>query len=82
MQFEEFADCLAWGKNRKENERAWRVQASEILASGCNLDGRNPSSKIDISHSPPEQIVESLIDKETRVRSILEEMHSLLRTEK
>ncbi len=25
MQYEEFADCLAWWKNRVENDRAWRV---------------------------------------------------------
>ncbi len=82
MQFEEFAECLSWWKNRKENERAWKVHASDVLAAVCNLDRRNPSAKIDISHSPPEQIVESLIAKETRIRSILEEMRSLLTTEK
>jgi type I restriction enzyme M protein len=25
MQYEEFADCLAWWKNRAENDRAWRI---------------------------------------------------------
>ncbi len=25
LQYEEFGDCLAWWKNRVENERAWRV---------------------------------------------------------
>jgi type I restriction enzyme M protein len=25
LQYEEFADCLAWWKNRAENDRAWRI---------------------------------------------------------
>jgi type I restriction enzyme M protein len=25
MQYEDFADCLAWWKNRAENDRAWRI---------------------------------------------------------
>ncbi len=25
MQYEEFGDCLAWWKNREENDRAWRI---------------------------------------------------------
>src|SRR4029077_5307999 len=25
IHFEEFADCVAWWKDRKENDRAWRV---------------------------------------------------------
>src|SRR6185369_11346270 len=24
-QYEEFADCLAWWKNREENDHAWRI---------------------------------------------------------
>ena len=27
LQFEEFADCIAWWKDREENERAWKVPA-------------------------------------------------------
>ena len=54
MQFEEFADCLAWWKDRKENGHAWKVKASEVLKydeSGnlvsVNLDIKNPSRKQD-----------------------------------
>src|SRR5712671_4670743 len=53
MQYEEFKDCLAWWHNREENDHAWRVHASDILANGCNLDIKNPSNKQDIEHLPP-----------------------------
>ena len=51
IQFEEFADCLAWWGKRKENDRAWRVKAADVLQydeSGgllsANLDIKNPNA--------------------------------------
>jgi type I restriction enzyme M protein len=29
LQYEEFADCLAWWKNRQENQRAWKYNFRE-----------------------------------------------------
>ena len=55
MQFEEFSDCVAWWQIREENDQSWKVQASELLVKGCNLDLRNPKSKLDIEHLPPEE---------------------------
>lgn len=63
MQFEEFADCLAWWERREENERAWCVPASEILANGCNLDRKNPRAPSDLAHLPPEELVGSILAK-------------------
>ncbi len=74
MQYEEFTDCLAWWHNREENERAWRVHASDILANGCNLDIKNPSNRQDIEHMPPEQIVDDILRKEQRILEIMGEM--------
>src|SRR5438034_1326537 len=31
MQFEDFSDCLEWWKKRKENGRAWKVAAKDVL---------------------------------------------------
>jgi type I restriction enzyme M protein len=36
MQFEEFADCLAWWNNRQENDRAWWVAATNVLKYDAN----------------------------------------------
>jgi hypothetical protein len=70
IQFEEFGECLKWWKLRKENERAWKVSAEEILSANCNLDRKNPHAKEDISHLPPEQLVESILQKEQRIMEI------------
>src|SRR2546421_1280902 len=56
IQFEEFAGVIAWWNNREENERAWKVAATELLESGCNLDRKNPRAKEDITQLPPAQL--------------------------
>src|SRR6202521_266689 len=78
MQYEEFKDCFDWWHNREENDHAWRIHASDILANGCNLDIKNPSNKQDIEHMPPEQIVEDIVRKEQRILEIMGEMKDIL----
>jgi type I restriction enzyme M protein len=78
LQFEEFKPCLDWWKKRKENDHAWKVPAAELLANNCNLDRKNPHAKEDISHLPPEQIVESILQKEQRIAEIMGRIKALL----
>jgi len=78
LQFEEFADCIAWWKKRAENDRTWRVPAAELLASGCNLDRKNPSAKEDFEHIPPEQLVDDILKKEQRIAAIIAEIKTVL----
>lgn len=78
IQHEEFAACLAWWKKRKENEQAWKVPAAELLASGGNLDRKNPRAKEDITHLPPEQLAASILQKEQRIAEIMGKIKQLL----
>ncbi|MBX6364077.1 MAG: N-6 DNA methylase [Gemmatimonadetes bacterium] len=79
IQFDEFRPCLEWWHAREENERAWKVSATELLESGCNLDRKNPNAAVDIEHLPPERIVESIIEKERRILELLEEVRAALK---
>ena len=79
LQFEEFALLIEWWTNREENERAWKVSAAELLANNCNLDRKNPNGKEDITHLPPEQLVESILHKEQRIAEIVGNIKALLR---
>jgi type I restriction enzyme M protein len=81
IQFEEFAPCQAWWGQREENERAWKVPVAELLASGCNLDRKNPRAKADITHLPPERLVESIMKKEARIAEIMQNIKKLLAKE-
>lgn len=78
IQFDEFADCLAWWDKRRKNDRAWKVSAKELLATGCNLDRKNPSAKEDITHLPPEQLAASILQKEQRIAEIMGNIQKLL----
>jgi type I restriction enzyme M protein len=78
IQFEEFAPCIAWWKKREENERAWKVPAEELLANNCNLDRKNPRGREDITHLPPEKLVESILEKEEKIAEIVGRIKGLL----
>lgn len=78
IQFEEFADCIAWWKKRKETGRAWKVPAKELIANNCNLDRKNPSAKEDITHLPPEQLAQSILQKEQKIAEIVGRIQKLL----
>ena len=76
---------IAWWKKREENERAWKVKASDVLKYdgdgnllSVNLDIKNPSSKEDITHLPPEQLAESILQKEQRIAEIMENIKNVL----
>jgi type I restriction enzyme M protein len=88
LQYEEFTDCLAWWKARKENERAWKASAEEILKYNeggnlisVNLDIKNPNNKQDFVHMPPEQLVEDILKKEQRIIEIIAEIKQVLAQE-
>jgi type I restriction enzyme M protein len=70
IQFEEFAECLAWWKDRKESAHSWTVPAHRIIANGCNLDLKNPSAKEDLEHLPPAKLVVSCTPKMSPVDDI------------
>jgi type I restriction enzyme M protein len=81
LQFEEFDEVRGWWARRTEDERAWKVPVADLLANSCNLDQKNPSTKADITHLPPDQIAASLLDKEQRIAEIVQSIRRLLAKE-
>jgi type I restriction enzyme M protein len=80
IQFEEFAPLISWWNKREENNLAWKVAAAELLATGCNLDRKNPSAKDDITHLPPTQLAADILKKEQRIAEIMGNIQKLLAT--
>jgi type I restriction enzyme M protein len=78
IQFDDFQPCLEWYRQRKENDQAWSVPAEEILASGCNLDRRNPKANRSLEHLPPEQLADSILKKELRIAELMSEIKATL----
>ncbi len=86
IQYEEFSGCLAWQGKREENERAWKVRTKDVLKydeSGnlisVNLDIKNPASKQDFEHLPPEQLADDILKKEQRIAEIMMEIKQALK---
>jgi type I restriction enzyme M protein len=82
LQYDEFAACRAWWDNRTENEYAWKVNVQAILDNECNLDLKNPNGRATIEHLPPEQLIESIWQKERRILEIVEGIRHTLASEK
>ena len=85
VQFDEFAPCLAWWNARTENDRAWKIRVEDVLeydSAGAliaaNLDRKNPIAREDITHLPPEQLVESILAKEARIAELMTEIQVLI----
>jgi type I restriction enzyme M protein len=78
LQFDEFKGCMAWWSKREENDRAWKVPVTELLDTNYNLDRRNPRAKTALDQLPPSQLVDSILEKETRIAKILGEIRSVL----
>jgi len=85
LQFEEFAACLEWWKKRQEGERAWKVKVQDVVKYdekgallSVNLDIKNPSAKQDLEHLPPEELVESILQKEKRIAELMAEIRQSL----
>jgi type I restriction enzyme M protein len=78
LQYEEFAGCLAWWRDRQENERAWHVPVERIKENGYNLDLKNPNTPADLEHLPPEQLAANILQKEQRIAEIMREIMAAL----
>jgi type I restriction enzyme M protein len=78
LQFEEFQPCIEWWKDREENDRVWKIPAAELISGNFNLDRKNPHGKEDIAHLPPEQLVESILQKEQKIMEIMGNIKALL----
>ncbi len=85
LLYEEFAACLAWWNDRQENEHAWQVDTTGLVhrdeqgrVTACNLDLKNPHSGETVDYRSPAEIVDSIIDKERRILSIMDEIKATL----
>jgi type I restriction enzyme M protein len=78
LQYEDISECIEWWNKREENYRAWKVSVEELLASGCNLDRKNPQGKEAVAHVPPEKLAADILEKERRIADIVVHIQELL----
>jgi type I restriction enzyme M protein len=87
LQFDEFAPVIKWWQSRRKNGCSWKVAAKDVLKYdeqgglvSVNLDIKNPSAKQDLEHLPPEQLVESIVEKEKRILELMAEIKTALKS--
>jgi type I restriction enzyme M protein len=86
LQFDEFAECIAWWPKREANEHAWVVAVEEVLRYdgqgnlvSANLDLKNPNAAEDLEHRSPEALAEDILAKEQRIMELVREIQAELR---
>ena len=85
LQLEEFEPLRKWWKKREANEHAWKVSVDDVLKYdeggslvSANLDIKNPTSKEELEHLPPDQLAESILQKEHRITELMGEIKRAL----
>ena len=85
ITYDAFADCLAWWSKREAGPKAWKVPAKELIVKdeqgrvlSVNLDLNNPHAETTVDHRDPEEIIGSVIESESKLISILEDMRALV----
>ena len=68
----EFDECRALWDERPVTEHSWLVPVEQVIENDCNLDLKNPSSQEALVHRPPEELLHSIADKETRILQLME----------
>ncbi len=85
LTHDDLNDCREWWRDRRENERAWKVSAEGLVMRGddgnvtaCNLDIKNPHTGEAEDHRKPLEIVESIIERERDILVLMDEIKSEL----
>jgi type I restriction enzyme M protein len=85
LQYEDFAECLAWWRQRQKNEHAWKVSVNDVLEYdqdgnliAANLDIKNPNCGKDFEYLPPKHIVADILKKERQITKLAVEIEQIL----
>jgi len=78
LPFDAFALVLAWWKARKPSAHAWKVNARDIIASGYNLDRKNPHADTRTAHADPHTLIAEMRSHEDAVLRLLGEIEQLV----
>ncbi len=88
LKYAEFTPLLEWWNNREENEYAWKVKAEDVIKYdeagnlvSANLDIKNPNTADAFEHVPPEQLLDSILEKENRIAEIVSEIRAAMESE-
>jgi type I restriction enzyme M protein len=82
LQFEEFEPLFEWWTDRAETDKAWKVPIEVFRENGYNFDLKNPRAPERLEHLPPDELVESILTKETQITELVGSVRELLDQER
>ena len=59
-------------------ENSWIVPVKEVIERDYDLTARNPNREKEVIYPEPEELVESVFEKEKQILRILKELRSIL----
>jgi type I restriction enzyme M protein len=77
--YEDFADVIAWYKNKKENGYAWKIKLEDIK--DYNLDVKNPSDLEEALDLSPHELIDQILNDEEKTMILLKEVKELINKE-
>jgi type I restriction enzyme M protein len=71
---EHLEDCFKKWQKREISENSWIVKVEEIKKRNYDLSARNPNKMKSISYKKPEELIESVLEKEKEIEESLKEI--------
>ena len=79
IAYEDFSDVIAWWKDKRVKNNAWKVDRVEI--ENLNLDIKNPNNVVEPSNLTTFELIENLIQCEKVVLHSLMQIKELMSSE-
>ncbi len=77
LEYSEFEPLIKWWNNRVENENSWKVDAKKIGGPNWDLDIKNPNKKTVKKEIKPEEILQTITQKEENILKIVQDLLQL-----
>lgn len=77
--FSEFAECISWWNDRKENEQAWFVPSEELRERHYDFAIKNPNAVKDIDSRNVEEIFTAMKEASNSIVGIIDDISKIIR---
>jgi type I restriction enzyme M protein len=74
---EDLKDVFEKWQKREISENSWIVKVDEVIKRNYDLSARNPNKIKSVVYKNPEELIESVLEKEKEIEKILEKLKRL-----
>lgn len=74
IRYENFAECISLWKERPDTDYSWTIPVEKVIEENYNLDFKNPHRSEELEHRPPDELIESILNKEHQIVNLMKEI--------